>query len=260
VIVEALNDVKARVAAEVEMTMRLNSNLICWGNTNLSPDFYKETLSFAAKNSRVVRFIRWGQEIPACTLKELAERNVKRFLSTGRYASISKLALFHLHAEKQRSSARNGKFSHFDLARAAGYDMDLMGRVTLVTEESEKRGKLSRRSSTGSASPSTNKIVDTKWSKWTNEGIIFPLAPVATPVTPSAGEKGEENDDLGDTLVTDQNSIYRSLDGSSDENKRRKVPYNGENHVDGVVVPPGVSATPTRAKDENPFFCFAECF
>jgi hypothetical protein len=130
----------------------------------------------------------------------------------------------------------------------------------LVTEESEKRGKLSRRSSTGSASPSTNKIVDTKWSKWTNEGIIFPLAPVATPVTPSAGEKGEENEDLGDTLVTDQNSIYRSLDGSSDENKRRKVPYNGENHVDGVVVPPGVSATPTRAKDENPFFCFAECF
>ncbi len=59
VIVEALNDVKARVAAEVEMTTRLNPGIICWGNTNLSPDFYRETLSFAAKNSRVVRFVRW---------------------------------------------------------------------------------------------------------------------------------------------------------------------------------------------------------
>eukprot|EP01034_Spumella_vulgaris_P022411 gene22411-28535_t len=234
--------------------MRLNSNLICWGNTNLSPDFYKETLSFAAKNSRVVRFIRWGQEIPAVSLKELAERNVKRFLSTGRYASISKLALFHLHAEKQRTSARNGKFSHFDLARAAGYDMDLMGRVTLVTEESEKKNKMSRRSSTGSASPQTPKIHETKWSKWTNEGVVFALAPVATPVT-SSGEKGDAEDDLGDTLVTDQNSIYRSLDGT-DENRRRKVPYNGETPETAA----GVTATPTRAKDENPFFCFTECF
>ncbi len=84
-----------------------------------------------------------GQEIPSVPLKELATRNIKRFLATGRwvvgnavgipyvqvlsgcvvccrYASISKLALFHLHGEKQKTGRKGGMLSHYDLARAAG--------------------------------------------------------------------------------------------------------------------------------------------
>lgn len=33
--------------------------VICWGNTNLMPSFYKDILGLAAKYKRVVRFVRW---------------------------------------------------------------------------------------------------------------------------------------------------------------------------------------------------------
>lgn len=256
VIVEALADVKARVAAEVDMAMRTNPNIIVWGNTNLSPDFYKETLSFAAKNSRVVRFVRWGQELPAVSLRDLMVRNVKRFLRTGRYASIAKLALFHQHGEKQRAN----KWSHYDCARAAGYEMDMMGRVSLRTEETEKKAKAARRMSTGSNNMASVDFKETRWSKWTNENQVVHLVEGSAPVL------AEEVDEklIGDDgrVINGQSAVFRSIDGEGEETPkgslsgRRAKPFDGESTVLSMEVP---ATTPTREQSENPFACVL-CF
>ncbi len=138
----------------------------------------------------------------------------------------------------------------------AGYEMDLMGRVTPITEEA--RAKASRRSSTGSASPAV-KMLETRWSKWTNEGVVFRLAPGAAPVPGSHGEWQDVDSVLGDSnssVTHDQSAIMHSL-----EMPRRKAPYNGELIHKGVAAPTAPTApTPVRESSENPFFCFIECF
>jgi hypothetical protein len=39
--------------------IKTNQGVICWGNSNLNPDFYKDVLRTCAKYQRVVRFVRW---------------------------------------------------------------------------------------------------------------------------------------------------------------------------------------------------------
>lgn len=43
----------------LKAAMKTNQGVICWGNTNLNPDFYKDVLQMADKYQRVVRFVRW---------------------------------------------------------------------------------------------------------------------------------------------------------------------------------------------------------
>lgn len=182
-------------------------------------------------------------------------RNVKRFLKTGRYASVSKLALFHQHGERLKTANKGGKQSHYDCARAAGYEMDIMGRVTLRTDESEKKlsKSPSRRMSTGANTPMLD-FKETKWSKWTNENQVYPLQPVATPVN---AEEMNEDKLIGDDgrVINNQSTIFRQLDGRETPlgslSGRRAKPFDGE-------VPQPIT-TPHKEKSDNPFACVL-CF
>ena len=40
-------------------TMDLSQTILCWGNTNLNPLYYKDVLRIAADTHRPVRFVRW---------------------------------------------------------------------------------------------------------------------------------------------------------------------------------------------------------
>ena len=46
---------------------------------------YKVALDLAEKSGRPVEFLRWGHEIPRIDFKALLQRNISRFLKTGRY-------------------------------------------------------------------------------------------------------------------------------------------------------------------------------
>lgn len=82
---EAVDSATASTAAALKAAIKTNEGVICWGNTNLNPDFYKDALKVADKYQRVVRFVRWGKELPIVPLRELFKRNILRFLETGRY-------------------------------------------------------------------------------------------------------------------------------------------------------------------------------
>ena len=202
----------------------------------------------------IINMLIRGQELPAVSLRDLMVRNVKRFLRTGRYASIAKLALFHQHSERQK----NNKLSHYECARVAGYEMDVMGRVSLCTEESDKKAKSQRRMSTGSNnSASAGDFKETRWSKWTNENQVYRLVE-GSPVN------AEEVDEklIGDDgrVITGQSAVFRSLDGQDTPqgslSGRRAKPFDGETAVPQEVA---TVSTPQRQQSDNPFACVL-CF
>jgi hypothetical protein len=87
---------------------------LSWGNTNLVPKFYRCVLDLAHRYGRPVRFVRWGAELPAVPLTELYLRNIRRFLSTGRYIPLQTISEFLgrantlLHLREDKASAGGG--------------------------------------------------------------------------------------------------------------------------------------------------------
>ncbi len=62
---ESVEDATVRVSQEMKKDIKTYEGVICWGNSNLNPDFYKDVLRTASKMKRVVRFVRW-YAIVAC--------------------------------------------------------------------------------------------------------------------------------------------------------------------------------------------------
>lgn len=81
---EAVDDATAANMTDIKHALKFESDIICWGNSNLNPRFYKDVLAYAEKYSRPVRFVRWGEELPAVGLDVLLQRSVLHFLETGR--------------------------------------------------------------------------------------------------------------------------------------------------------------------------------
>eukprot|EP01034_Spumella_vulgaris_P022412 gene22412-28536_t len=140
--------------------IKTHQGVICWGNSNLNPDFYKDVLRTCAKYQRVVRFVRWGKELPSVPLRELFKRNILQYLKTGRYTESTKIVKFRKYAEFFTTKAGNN--THKDYAALAGYNMDTFGCVTEDTPANRKSSK------THSAHSDV-----TQWSAWTNTGQVF---------------------------------------------------------------------------------------
>lgn len=144
--------------------------IVAWDFCNLNAELYREVMWFASKYQRVIRFVRWGVELPTLTLQEIFRRNFTGFFHTGRLVDSKKLTAQWRRGETMINSGSLD--SHVSVSRLAGYDMDLFGRVAPLL------GTYSP--ATGARRPELTKMPDmgdgsTPWSQWTNEGILFPL-------------------------------------------------------------------------------------
>ncbi len=81
---DVINAASLSALKHIKYALKHHAGFICWKNCNLTPEFYLDVLSHAAKYKRIVRFIRWGEELNPVSLVELYRRNVIRFLDTGR--------------------------------------------------------------------------------------------------------------------------------------------------------------------------------
>ena len=102
----------------VKNAIKTEPGLICWGNENVEPVYYKEILNTCYKYKRVVRFVRWGQELPYCSLKELFKRSIVQLLRTGKYVESFEIAKNWSKAELFFKECGQG--THTDIARLSG--------------------------------------------------------------------------------------------------------------------------------------------
>ena len=104
--------------------------LVVWDDSNLTPTYaYKDLLAMAAKYGRIVRFVRWGQELAQQPLHILLKRNILNYLATGKYVDCKKMERAHRHATSSLRTEAQQPSTHIDLARAVGFTMDHLGRV-----------------------------------------------------------------------------------------------------------------------------------
>jgi hypothetical protein len=156
---EALKYAADTALDQLREAIRTNQGLISFGNTNLNPKYLAPVLSAANLHHRSVRFVRWGKELPAVPLKTLTQRNLRRFLKTGRYIPISTIADCVKYAEEFISKAgSNG--SHSAIASVIGFAMDSNGFVHANT------------SPRGAAVP----VATVYTNAWTDTGGIFNIA------------------------------------------------------------------------------------
>jgi len=136
--------------------------IVCFGNTNLTPEHFGEALGVAMAFKRTVRFVRWGVELPRVPLKELLTRNVLRMLRQGRYVPAKAVAHYMDLAEEL---LKDGD-SHQHLCELAGYEMDANGYVHELTGGVKL------------ASSSEVTLENTPWKPWfETDQIVYPLHP-----------------------------------------------------------------------------------
>lgn len=102
----------------VKAAIKTEPGVICWGNNNVEPVYYREILNTAYKYKRVVRFVRWGQELPSCSLKDLFKRSILQFLKTGRYVESFEIAKNWAKAELFFKEC--GSATHNDIVKVSG--------------------------------------------------------------------------------------------------------------------------------------------
>ncbi|CAM9881012.1 unnamed protein product [Discosporangium mesarthrocarpum] len=110
--------------------LREHMGVVAWGNTNTKARDFQDALSMAEAMGRPVRFLRWGRELEAVGLDELARRNVARFSVTGRYIGLNVIAMALERSEQLLRSTAGGDSQQ--LALAAGFAMDEDGYVTCI--------------------------------------------------------------------------------------------------------------------------------
>ena len=148
--------------------------------------------------NRIVRFVRWGSEIPRISAHELMKRNILRFLSTGRYIEATKLMVFHQTAETLfydnnspiSSMDTRVTVTHPELAFRAGYFMNPNGQVTSVSHPNIKQiMKAAEESVNGD--PRKN---SSRWNSWKNNGQVFPITLVkpTSPVQSNSPIRGQK--------------------------------------------------------------------
>lgn len=106
------------------------------------------------------------------------KRNILRFLSTGRYIEATKLMVFHQTAEtlfyaNSLAPATNMQVTvtHPEMASRAGYFMDHIGQVTSASHPNIQN--VMKVAATSLAlGPKKN---HSRWSAWTNNGLVFPI-------------------------------------------------------------------------------------
>ena len=67
---------QSKALDQVRKALEHCPHIISWSNTNLSPSLYANVLAMAYKHNRAVRFLRWGQEIPRESLREMVLKNL----------------------------------------------------------------------------------------------------------------------------------------------------------------------------------------
>mmetsp|Transcript_27467 Transcript_27467/g.37748 ORF Transcript_27467/g.37748 Transcript_27467/m.37748 type:complete len:590 (+) Transcript_27467:13-1782(+) len=139
------------------------NKLICCSTKSADMDFLKSAIKYSWTSKRMLRFIRWGREVPRLSLEDLIRNNVQQFVVSGRYYTVSDLASSFKSWELFYSSAKLGKLSHADIAAHLGYQMDSHGLVQPIGHVKKLPPS---ESPTKSPSPS-------KWAAWSSNSCLL---------------------------------------------------------------------------------------
>ena len=145
-----------------------NTAIVAFGNCNLDAKSYEDALTFAQKERRFVRFVRWGHELQTVSLNTLLTRNLVRFLKTGKFVPSSIISHSISKVTTLLGATDNG--NHYKLAFAAGFEMDNNGYVRKTSGGgSVKAGPAALQLPTETH----------RWSDWVRDGRVSVAAMTA---------------------------------------------------------------------------------
>lgn len=128
--IEKTQEVALQTMKSVKKAIETLRNGVCWDTgVSVEPIFYRTILKHAARYQRQVTFVRYGYELPQVDFKTIMERNIRRFLTTGKLHDVRIL--------ERNYEAAMGILQHSEsdnkLANMAGYDLHKNNIPTMST-------------------------------------------------------------------------------------------------------------------------------